>query len=208
MTWLVVGLGNADRGDDAVGPVVAAGIAGLGMDGVDVLVHEDPTGLLDLWLAYDGVVVVDAIRTGAPPGTIVTMEVGPRAGPVADKAWARTGRGGTHAFGLAAAIELGRALGRLPDRLVVVGVEVAVTDHRPGLSREVHRALHQIQSEVVAVTRTSAAQAPLAASCTLPPRAQNAAPSGARVAVAKRTRTPAVGMAQQDGGPGGDRVPG
>jgi hydrogenase maturation protease len=29
----------------------------------------------------------------------------------------------THAFGLAEAVELGRALGRLPERLVVYGIE-------------------------------------------------------------------------------------
>lgn len=153
MRWLVVGLGNPDRGDDAVGGVVAAGIAGLELPGIDVVAHEDPTGLLDVWGDHCAVVVIDAVLTGAYPGTIMVMEAGAGAGVLADQAWARTGRGGTHAFGIAAAIELGRALGRLPDRVVLVGVEVARVEHGAGLSPQVLRALDRVQDLVVAVLR-------------------------------------------------------
>ena len=42
--------------------------------------------------------------------------------------------GGSHAMGLADAVELGRALRRLPDRLVVVGVEAAGFGHTEGIA--------------------------------------------------------------------------
>ena len=59
---LVVGVGNPDRGDDGVGPVVAARVAALGLPGVRVVRcrRTDPAarpvgGRVD-------VVVVDAVR--------------------------------------------------------------------------------------------------------------------------------------------------
>lgn len=145
MTRLVIGLGSPDRGDDAVGRAVAAAVA-LAVahqpsSGVRVLAHEDPTGLLDLWADADLVVVVDAVRSGATPGTLLVLDAGAGSPSIADHAWARTGRGGTHAFGLAAAVELARALHRLPDRLVLVGVEGEAFDHGEPLSAAVAAAV-------------------------------------------------------------------
>ncbi len=141
-TRLVIGLGSPDRGDDAVGPVVARRVARLGLDDVAVLEHEDPTGLIDLWVGADVVVVGE-------PGGLVVIETGADAEPRADLAWARTGRGGTHAFGLAAAVELGRALHRLPTRLVLVGVEAATFEHGAPLSPAVHKVLDAAVGAVV-----------------------------------------------------------
>ncbi len=141
MSLLVIGLGSPDRGDDAVGLLVARRVALLGLPGVAVVEHEDPTGLIDLWGGSDLTVVVDAVRSGAPAGTLMIMEAGADADPLTEHAWDRTGRGGTHAFGLAAAVELARALHRLPARLVLVGVEVAAVEHGAALSAPVQSAL-------------------------------------------------------------------
>ncbi|MCR6491832.1 hydrogenase maturation protease [Cellulomonas sp. P24] len=148
-TRLVIGLGSPDRGDDAVGPVVARRVARLGLEDVAVLEHEDPTGLIDLWADADVAVVVDAVCSGGEPGELLVIETGAGAEPLADQAWARTGRGGTHAFGLAAAVELGRALGRLPARLVLVGVEASAFEHGAPLSPAVHRVLDAAVGAVV-----------------------------------------------------------
>ena len=114
-TTLVVGLGSADRGDDAVGGHVARAVAALVDPGPCVVVeHEDPTDLIELWTGHDRVVVVDATWSGGPPGTLHLIETGAGRDPLPEAAWARTGRGGTHAFGLAAAVELARVLRRLP----------------------------------------------------------------------------------------------
>jgi hydrogenase maturation protease len=120
---LVVGLGRRDRGDDGIGPEVARAVAGRLPRGslVRVLEQEDPTALLDLWEGHDHVVVVDAVVTGQPAGTVHRFDLGTHAPPLPPEVHAD--RGGTHAFGLATAVELGRALGRLPARVVVVGVE-------------------------------------------------------------------------------------
>lgn len=134
---LLVGLGSPDRGDDAVGPTVARAVAVLGLRYVEVVEHEDPTALIDLWDGRALVVVVDAVRSGAAPGTLVVLETGAEDTPLPDSAWAATGRGGTHGFGLAGSVELARALGRLPPRVVVLGVEAMAFGHGEPLSEPV-----------------------------------------------------------------------
>jgi hydrogenase maturation protease len=147
--WLVVGLGSPDRGDDAVGPAVALRIADLGVPGLKVLVHEDPTDLVESMTGAGGVVVVDAVWSpGTAPGELLVLETGDGADPLPEDAWARTGRGGTHAFGLASAVELARALRRLPPRVVLVGVAAAAFDHgtplSPGVADAVDRAVDAV----------------------------------------------------------------
>jgi hydrogenase maturation protease len=145
---LVIGLGNPDRGDDAVGHTVARRLAGLRLPGIQVLEREDPTSLIDLWDGRKLAVVVDAVCSNRVPGTLVMLESGVGATPMTGDAWTRTGRGGTHAFGVAAAVELARALHRLPQRLVLIGIEAGGLDHGEPLSAPVAAA---VDPAVVAV---------------------------------------------------------
>jgi len=151
---LVIGLGSPDRGDDAVGLAVARSVAAR-LPGVGVVDHEDPMGLLDLWDGHDPVVVVDAVRSGARPGALHRLETGRAAAPPSPGAWARSGHGSTHAIGLAEMVELGRALGRLPDRLVVVGVEAETFDHGAPLSPQVAAAVPAAADAVCAALSRS-----------------------------------------------------
>lgn len=160
---LVIGLGSPDRGDDAVGRAVARSVA-ADEPGVAVLDHEDPTSLLDLWSGHDPVLVVDAVRSGAAPGTLHWLETGARGAPVTAGAWRHTGHGGTHAVGLAEMVELGRALGRLPARLVVVGIEAESFDHGAPLSPRVAEAVPvaaaRVCREVAAARREEVSDVP------------------------------------------------
>ena len=108
---LVIGIGNAARGDDAAGLIAARRLGGLEHEG-------DPLGLLDVWDGVGLAVVIDAVSSGAEPGTIHRFDAA--AAPL--PALLRTSTS-THAVGLAEAIELARSLGRLPDRLIVYGIE-------------------------------------------------------------------------------------
>jgi len=115
---LVVGVGNPDRGDDAIGPHVAARVAALGPPGVDVVERGEPVDLVPHLLERDHMVIVDAAAPRGRPGRLRVHVVGATA-PAAGAG----GAGGTHGFGVAEAVELARALGRLPARLVLIGVE-------------------------------------------------------------------------------------
>ena len=132
---LVIGLGNPDRGDDAVGVQVARRVAAERLD-VRVLELDDPSEALEAWAAADTVVIADAVTSGGDPGDIHVVDAVERTLPAG-----RWAAGGTHALGLAAVVELGRALGRLPRRLVLVGVEAGRFDHGTPMSDAVAAAV-------------------------------------------------------------------
>lgn len=114
---VVIGLGGDGRGDDAAGLEVVRRLRGSVPPSV-VLVESaaDPAQLVEAWTGARLVIVIDAVSSGAPPGA-VHRPAGVEGGP----SW----HGSSHSFGLADAVELGRALGRLPARLVVIGIEGA-----------------------------------------------------------------------------------
>ena len=115
---VVIGVGNAYRGDDAVGLVVADRLAKRVTAGVAVLVVADAASrLLDAWAGADTALVVDAATAGAPPGTIHRFDASERAVPE------RLLGCSTHAVGVGETIELARVLGTLPRRIVVYGIE-------------------------------------------------------------------------------------
>ena len=127
---------------------------------VTVIEHEDPTDLIELWAGHERVVVVDATWSASPAGTLHLIETGADRDPLPEAAWARTGRGGTHAFGLAAAVELARVLRRLPVHVTVVGVEAASFEPGEPLSPAVAAA---VPRAVAVVLDAVAAPAPAAA---------------------------------------------
>jgi hydrogenase maturation protease len=114
---LVVGIGNAWRGDDAAGPVVAERVRQLAPRIEVAMLDGDASALLELWHGHEEVALVDAACSGARPGAL--RELGPR-----DPALPATSlRSSTHAFGVAEAVALAAALGRLPARLEIFAVE-------------------------------------------------------------------------------------
>jgi len=132
-------LGSPFRGDDAVGPVVADRLRAIGAPLLECA--DEPTRLLDLWAGLD-VVVVDALRSGAPPGTLHRVEVGD--GPLPRDLRLAS----THAMGIADALELGRALGRAPRRVMVLGVEGASFGVGDEMTPEVARAIDVLVAAV------------------------------------------------------------
>jgi hydrogenase maturation protease len=120
MRRLFVGIGNPLRGDDAAGLLAARALCALGPEGVEVRELEgEPVDLIEAWEAAGAVVVADAVASGGEPGEVHRVDAG--AGPLP----AALAGPSTHALGLAEAVELARALERLPPRLVVYGIEAA-----------------------------------------------------------------------------------
>jgi len=111
---LVIGIGNPLRGDDAFGPRVAEGLAARGLAAVS---HQgDGLGLIHLWEGRSPVHLVDAARSNEQPGRLWRLELGPEALP------AELTGATSHLVGVAEAVELARALDRLPEQLVVHAV--------------------------------------------------------------------------------------
>lgn len=77
----------------------------------------EPIELIEACEGAQAAWLVDAVCSGARPGTLHRFDVGERALP------SGLFRVSTHRFGLADALELARALGRLPPRVTVYGIE-------------------------------------------------------------------------------------
>lgn len=142
---LVVGLGNDLRGDDRVGiDVVRRLHAEVDTTEVELLeMQSEPIGLLEQWRSRRVVVLVDTMRSGAPPGTIRRFDA------VAEPL-SRVPRSlsSTHALDLGDVIELARTLGLLPARLTVYAVEGRSFEAGSPLSDEVDAAIPRVAAMI------------------------------------------------------------
>jgi len=115
---LIIGVGNTYRADDGVGIAIARQLSRQILPEVKVIEEGgEGTALVEAWKGYDFVIVVDAIQSGAPPGSIRRFDVSD------EKIPSEFFRHSTHAFGVSGAIELARTLNELPSRLIVYGIE-------------------------------------------------------------------------------------
>lgn len=149
---VVIGVGNALRGDDAAGLAVAEQIRASVPDDVAVRIcEEEPTRLIDAFGEADVAFLIDAVSTGAPAGTVHRFDASDGPVPSLDR------RSSTHALGIGQALELARALGRLPSRTVVFGVEGSDFVAREGMTPAVADGVAQVSAtllkEVAACTR-------------------------------------------------------
>lgn len=121
MKTLVIGLGNPLVTDDSVGLQVATELKTRLADRPDVEVDEDFWGglrLMERMAGYGRAIVIDAIITGAEPGTIHRLT--PGAIPTQRSASA-------HDVSLPTALEFGRQAGLpLPEdeNILLIGIEV------------------------------------------------------------------------------------
>lgn len=142
---LILALGNADRGDDGAGPAVARRLAGRVGPGVEVRCLSGAADeLLDAWEGRGDVLVIDASAAAGAAGSVRRFDA--TRGPLP----ARMRSLSSHGFGLAEAVELGRALGRLPARLGVVAIEGSAFGPGEGLTPEVEEAVERVADEIVA----------------------------------------------------------
>jgi hydrogenase maturation protease len=145
----VIGVGNPFRGDDGAGVAVACRLKTLARPGVAV---EEASGegasLMEAWQDAGAVILVDAVRSGAAPGTVFRFDARQEVLPSSFFHYS------THAFSVAEAVELARALGQLPARLLLYGIEGKTFAAGAGLSPEVEGAVEdvarRVQAEVAA----------------------------------------------------------
>jgi hydrogenase maturation protease len=124
MTSIVIGVGNRDRGDDAAGPLVCDRLRARLDPATTVRTFVCEGSIIDLalhWDHDDDVIIVDAMQPGAEPGRVVSFDATADPLPTPRSV-------STHEIDVSVAIELARAIGRMPGRLLLIGIEVAHTD--------------------------------------------------------------------------------
>jgi hydrogenase maturation protease len=143
---MVIGLGNEFRHDDAVGIIAARRLRDQGVAAQE---HGgDPVMLIDQWGGAEGLILIDAVISGAEPGTRHCLDVSDSALP------RELFRSSTHVLSLADAVELSRTLGTLPARVLVFGIEAWDLRTGVGLSPEVERALPLLLEDVCRARNT------------------------------------------------------
>jgi len=145
VTATLIGVGNPERGDDAVGLEIAARLRERRLPGVEIFeTSGDGAALMELLKGRPRVFLFDAVRSGEPSGTVFRFDVGTQPLP------ATVAQASTHAFGVAEAIELARVVGSLPPTVILYGVEGACFELGAGLSPEVRAAVHEVVRRVLA----------------------------------------------------------
>jgi len=131
----IFGIGSP-FGDDRVGWLAAEALQGrFDPAEVDVSIHDRPgLRLVTLMQGAALVVLVDAVKSGAAPGSLHRL-----GGEGIIKAVARYTS--THGFGLVEAMQLAQRLGELPQKIVLWGVEIGSLAGADDLSPAVREAL-------------------------------------------------------------------
>jgi hydrogenase maturation protease len=141
----IIGIGSP-FGDDRLGWVAAdmlqcspamASASGR----ITVLTLDRPDAMLmNGWQGADRVILIDAVRSGAVPGCLHRFEAGdiPVGGDTAS----------SHGFGVSAALALARALGEMPGRVCLYGIEMDPHNAGASLSPPVQAALPELVARI------------------------------------------------------------
>ena len=116
----VVGCGNPHAGDDSVGLEVVRRLRARGEGACELLeMPQASVEMLDLLQGAGVVLFVDAVSSGAPPGTVHLVPLPSSA--IEPRALSSLS---SHGWGLAEMLGLAGALGRPTPQLMLLGVEV------------------------------------------------------------------------------------
>jgi len=137
----ILGIGQSMRGDDEVGLEIVqrwldSYIADF-PDSIDAAILESPgLTLLGEIAGQDAAILVDAVQSGAPPGTLHQLSED-------DLLNFGEGTGSAHGWGAAETLSLGRKLAPedLPEKIILIGVEAVQFELGEGLSPAVRGAI-------------------------------------------------------------------
>jgi len=145
---LILALGNPLREDDGVSAAVLEQLKEHVLPGSGVDLLDGGTAGLDcalLWQGYDNLILIDAADMGLPSGqwrsfTPEDMQL--------DDSGMRS-IGAVHSAGLREALVLGRALGNLPDQVVIFGIQPETIEFGMGISSRMQEVLPHVREAVL-----------------------------------------------------------
>jgi hydrogenase maturation protease len=131
-------------GDDALAWHVVGPLQAGAADGPDLELHmvEGGQRLLDLLDGQGTLLLIDAVESGQPPGTVHSFEwPDPRVESLRP--------GSTHHVRPAEALHLAETVGQLPTRVIVFGIEIEHCGPLEGLSPPVAAALPALVEQIL-----------------------------------------------------------
>ena len=145
----IIGIGNEYRGDDAAGLLVARKLTNKIAQHITLIEMDgETTKLMDTMKGRYAAILVDAMQSGSKVGTVSRFDAGTQPLPMSLL------RCSTHVAGVSSAIELARALGWLPQYVVVYGIEANCFEPGSGLSPEVTTALGEAVERILDEIKT------------------------------------------------------
>jgi len=145
---LILGIGNILLKDEGIGVHVVHQLQKEDLpDNVEII--DGGTAGLDILLSQEGLhklVVIDAVRAGSEPGTIVKFEI---RNSKFETPIFRQSQLSLHQLDLFDAIAVAEKMNTLPEEIVVVGVEPAEVNLGLELSEEVARSVPEVIEQVL-----------------------------------------------------------
>lgn len=140
----LIGIGNMFRKDDAVGIHIARKLQDVSGEHIDIIeASGEGTELINAWADYQLVYIFDAVMNQGETGRIYRLEASKERFPTDFFKYS------SHAFSLAEAVELSRILDKLPDKLIVFGVEGSDYGFGEELSEKVAQASERVVLQVI-----------------------------------------------------------
>lgn len=163
---VIIALGNRFRGDDAVGPEVAKRLSWRHRHLPVIEGCDDSLSIINAWQDVTVALVVDAAQSGAPAGTIHTLDA------VSNPLPKDLARCSSHGVGLSEALAMSRVLGRLPRHIMIYAVEGICFDTGAPLSAPVSTAVDRLIGQLESDWADELAQARFVegVSCRMPER--------------------------------------
>ena len=93
---------------------------------------------MDAWRGYRNVILVDAVSSGFPAGTLHFLD------PMEKKIPSEFFHYSTHAFGVAESVEMARTLEKLPERMRIYGIEGEDFGSGEGFTPEVEGSIREV----------------------------------------------------------------
>lgn len=153
---LLIGIGNEYRSDDSVGLTAIRMLKTKVLPEDTLLIESSGDGaeLIEMWRTAGTAILIDAVSSGAKPGTIYRFDALKQRIPV------QLSFPSTHAFSIAEAIELARVLDQIPPSLIVYAIEGQNFSTGIGLSPEVENAMLKVVEQVRQEAQASLQQEP------------------------------------------------
>ncbi len=141
---LVIAVGNGFRSDDCVGLHVARKIKEMKLAGVKVIEQQSAgPALMDIRENTENVFIIDAVKSGAAPGTIFRFDAITENIPSHYFSSCST-----HSLGVADSIKLLKALGKLPPSLIIYGIEGKDFSAGKGLTPQVAKSVRDVANRI------------------------------------------------------------
>ncbi len=140
----IVGIGNEFRGDDGVALFAIKSLFGNVPTEVNLVeLAGDQSNLLDLMGNTDNIIIIDAVNSTAPAGTIFRVDAGEEPFP---KNFFTIS---SHGIDLAQSIELARTMKALPEVILIYGIVGKDFSFTTSLSQQVKEAAEKVTSRIL-----------------------------------------------------------